>query len=184
MITTALIVHPAAPAGPRTLTLAQPTADDARCQALFASSLQRSDAPGADAVAEAIRITVQQLGPDGCAGRMAQEFGDHPEAAAARMGWIRSLPTVKDVSAELAINPDTVVKADRQLEHEGLAAGRPGQGTFITGTLSPTDPGPYGALRRSLERWLREAHYAGLREEAVTALISVVRHDLRREGVA
>jgi hypothetical protein len=58
---------------------------------LFASSLQRSDAPGADAVAEAIRVTVQQLGTDGCTGRMAQEFGDHPEAAAARMRWVRSL---------------------------------------------------------------------------------------------
>ena len=44
------------------------------------------------------------------------------------------LPTVKDVAADLAINPNTVVKAYRQLEHEGLAGGRPGQGTFITAT--------------------------------------------------
>jgi ABC-type nitrate/sulfonate/bicarbonate transport system ATPase subunit len=64
---------------------------DARCQALFASTLQRSDAPAGDVVAEAIRVTVQQLGTDGCTGRMAQEFGDHPEAAAARMRWVRSL---------------------------------------------------------------------------------------------
>jgi hypothetical protein len=91
MTTTALIVHPAAPTGPRKLPPAQPAVDDAPCQALFASHLQRSDAPGADAVAEAIRITVQQLGTDGCTGRMAQEFGDHPEAAAARMRWVRSL---------------------------------------------------------------------------------------------
>ncbi len=49
------------------------------------------------------------------------------------------LPTVKDVAGDLAINPNTVVKAYRQLEHEGLAGGRPGQGTFITGHLSP-DP--------------------------------------------
>jgi hypothetical protein len=90
MTTTALIVNPA-PAGPRKLTPAQPTGDNARCRALFASSLQRSDAPGADAVAEAIRATVQQLGADGCTGRMAQEFGDHPEAATARMRWVRSL---------------------------------------------------------------------------------------------
>jgi hypothetical protein len=66
-------------------------ADRGQCPVLFASSLQRSDAPGADAVAEAIRVTVQQLGTDGCTGRMAQEFGDHPEAAAARMRWVRSL---------------------------------------------------------------------------------------------
>src|SRR5215831_6721025 len=65
--------------------------DDARCQALFASTLQRSDAPSADMVAEAIRVTVQQLGTGGCAGWMAQEFGDHPEAAAERMRWARSL---------------------------------------------------------------------------------------------
>ncbi len=91
MTTTALIVHPAAAAGPRQLAPAQLTADDARCQALFASSLQRSDAPGAGAVAEAIRVTVQQLGTDGCTGQMAQEFGDHPDAAAARMRWVRSL---------------------------------------------------------------------------------------------
>jgi hypothetical protein len=62
-----------------------------RCRALFASSLQRSDAPGPGAVAEAIRVTVQQLGTDGCTGQMAQEFGDHPEAAAERMRWVRSL---------------------------------------------------------------------------------------------
>jgi ABC-type nitrate/sulfonate/bicarbonate transport system ATPase subunit len=65
--------------------------DDAQCYALFASSLQRSAAPGADIVAEAIRVTLRQLGTDGCTGRMAQEFGDHPEAAAERMRWVRSL---------------------------------------------------------------------------------------------
>ena len=59
--------------------------------ALFASSLQRSDAPTADVVAEAIRVAVRQLGADGCTSRMAQEFGDHPEAAAERMRWVRSL---------------------------------------------------------------------------------------------
>ncbi|HYB18437.1 MAG TPA: hypothetical protein VEF71_23650 [Streptosporangiaceae bacterium] len=91
MTTMALIVHPAAPARPRKLTPAQPSAGDARCPALFASSLQRSDAPGPGAVAEAITAIVRQLGTDGCIGLMAQEFGDHPEAAAARMRWVRSL---------------------------------------------------------------------------------------------
>lgn len=91
MTTTALVVHTAALIGPRKLAPAQLTVDDARCQALFASTLQRSDAPGADAVAEAIRVTVQKLGATGCTGRMAQEFGDHPEAAAERMRWVRSL---------------------------------------------------------------------------------------------
>ncbi len=64
---------------------------DARCEALFASGLQRSDAPAAEAVAEAISRAVRQLGIRGCAGRMAQEFGDHPEAAADRMRWVRRL---------------------------------------------------------------------------------------------
>ena len=64
---------------------------DARCTALFASGLQRSDALTGDAVTEAVRLTVRQLGVRGCAARMAQEFGDHPEAAIDRMRWIRQL---------------------------------------------------------------------------------------------
>lgn len=103
------------------------------------------------------------------------------------LGYLREgdrLPTVKEVAGDLVINPNTVVKAYRQLEHEGLAGGRPGQGTFITSANSPVTPGSYRSLRRSLERWLREAHDAGLSEEAVTALISVVRQDLCGEEVA
>jgi len=61
----------------------------ARCEALFASGLQPSDAPTADMVAEAINCTVQQVGISGCVGKMAQEFGDHPDAAADRMRWVR-----------------------------------------------------------------------------------------------
>jgi hypothetical protein len=67
------------------------TVYDARCEALFVSALQRSDAPTAEAVAEAISHTVQQLGVGGCASRMAQEFGDHPDAASDRMRWVRQL---------------------------------------------------------------------------------------------
>ena len=63
----------------------------ARCEALFASGLQRSDTPTAEAVAEAISRTVRQFGLRGCVSRMAQEFGDHPEAAADRMRWVRRL---------------------------------------------------------------------------------------------
>jgi hypothetical protein len=65
--------------------------NDARCEALFASGLQRSDAPTAEAVAHAISRTVRELGTRGCASQMAQEFGDHPEAALDRMRWIRQL---------------------------------------------------------------------------------------------
>ncbi len=65
--------------------------DDAWCEALFASGLQRSDAPTAASVAEAISGAVRRFGTRGCAGRMAQEFGDHPQAAAERMRWVRWL---------------------------------------------------------------------------------------------
>jgi hypothetical protein len=64
---------------------------DTRCEALFASGLQRSDTPTAEAVAEAISRTVRQFGVHGCVSRMAQEFGDHPEVAADRKRWVRQL---------------------------------------------------------------------------------------------
>jgi GntR family transcriptional regulator len=102
------------------------------------------------------------------------------------LGYLREgdqLPTVKELAGDLAINPNTVVKAYRQLEHEGLAGGRPGQGTFITATLAPPPPAASGSLRSSLEDWFRSAQEAGLSEEAVTALIAVVRHEMRKERV-
>jgi hypothetical protein len=76
---------------------------DARCVALFASRLQRSDAPVPWALAEVISRTVRQFGVAGCASRMAQEFGDHPEAAAIRMRWIRQLIT--EMPAPVASRP-------------------------------------------------------------------------------
>jgi hypothetical protein len=74
--------------------------NEARCEALFASGLQPSDAPTADMVAEAIDYTVQEVGISGCVGQMAQEFGDHPDAAAERMRWARQL------AAWAAVRPD------------------------------------------------------------------------------
>ena len=65
--------------------------NDARCVALFASGLQQSDAPAAAELAEVIGRTVRRFGIAGCASRMAQEFGDHPDVAASRMRWIRQL---------------------------------------------------------------------------------------------
>jgi GntR family transcriptional regulator len=102
------------------------------------------------------------------------------------LGYLRAgdrLPTVKELAGDLAINPNTVVKAYRQLEHEGLAGGRPGQGTFITAALAPPPPAASGSLRASLEDWFRSAQEAGLSEEAITALIAVVRHEMQRERV-
>jgi hypothetical protein len=71
--------------------MTQLNVNDARCEALFASGLQRSDLPSAAATAEAISRTVLQLGVRGCAARIAQEFGDHPEAARDRMQWVRQV---------------------------------------------------------------------------------------------
>nr|WP_285627570.1 GntR family transcriptional regulator [Actinoallomurus iriomotensis] len=103
------------------------------------------------------------------------------------LGHLRSgdqLPTVKEVVASLAINPNTVVKAYRQLEHEGMVNARPGQGTFITASIEPVAPGPYARLRHSLEQWVRDAHAAGLDDETVTAMFASVHSELRTEGAA
>src|SRR5262252_7362654 len=72
-------------------TPARAAVTGARRVALFASGLQRSDAPTAVMAAEAITATVRRFGIHGCLGRMAQEFGDHPDTAAARMRWICQL---------------------------------------------------------------------------------------------
>jgi hypothetical protein len=73
------------------ITVTQLDVSGARCQALFCSGLQPSDAPAADMVATAISRAVQQFRIGGCAGQMAQDFGDHPDAAAMRMRWVRQL---------------------------------------------------------------------------------------------
>jgi GntR family transcriptional regulator len=106
------------------------------------------------------------------------------------LGYLRAgdrLPTVKEVAVDLAINPNTVVKAYRQLEHEGLTAGRPGQGTFITASPEPAGvqvpSAAAGKLRRSLDRWLRDAVAAGLSEQAITALIAAARRDAAATAV-
>ena len=80
------------------------------------------------------------------------------------------LPTVKDVVAHLAINPNTVLKAYRELEHSGLVAARAGVGTFVTSTLSDASLAAHGPLRLELERWLTKARRAGLDDESIEAL--------------
>ena len=80
------------------------------------------------------------------------------------------LPTVKEVVARLAINPNTVLKAYRELEHEGLVAARPGVGTFVTGPLSDASLAAHGPLRHALQRWIAKARRAGLDDESIEAL--------------
>ncbi len=81
------------------------------------------------------------------------------------------LPTVKEVVAELAINPNTVLKAYRELEHEGLVSGRPGVGTFVTRTLVSPSPQVTAHLRRRLARWVDDASDAGLDVETMIGLL-------------
>ena len=86
--------------------------------------------------------------------------------------------------ASLAINPNTVLKAYRELETKGLAAGRPGQGTFILATLSQVALPELTTLRRSLLGWLATADAAGLDEDGIVALFASVLRDFceRRSG--
>jgi GntR family transcriptional regulator len=81
------------------------------------------------------------------------------------------LPTVREVVEQIVIHPNTVFKAYRELEHEGLVASRPAHGTFIIRTVPSTSLASHAALRRSLERWLQRAHDAGLDDESILALI-------------
>ena len=92
---------------------------------------------------------------------------------ALRVGMLRQgdqLPTVKEVVGRLAINPNTVLKAYRELEHEGLASARPGVGTFVTGSLGAESIAAQGALRQALQRWIVKARRAGLDDESIEAL--------------
>jgi len=102
---------------------------------------------------------------------------------ALRLGLLNEgdqLPTVKDVVAALAINPNTVLRAYRELEHEGLVAARPGVGTFVTRTLADTTLAAHGPLRQDLRRWLGKARTAGLDEESIEALfLDTFRSEMR-----
>ena len=97
----------------------------------------------------------------------------HQVRQALRLGLLREgdqLPTVKDVVGRLAINPNTVLKAYRELEYEGLVAARPGLGTFVTRTLSDGSLAALGPLRRDLQRWIGKARRTGLDDESIEAL--------------
>jgi GntR family transcriptional regulator len=94
------------------------------------------------------------------------------------------LPTVKEVVGKLAINPNTVLKAYRELEHAGLVAARPGVGTFVTGTLSDTSLAAHGPLRNDLRRWIGKAQRAGLDNESIEDLFQYTFRSMSAEDVA
>jgi GntR family transcriptional regulator len=106
---------------------------------------------------------------------------------ALRLGLLREgdqLPTVKDVVAALAINPNTVLKAYRELEHEGLVQARPGRGTFVTRTLTDNTLASHGPLRQDLRRWLAKARKAGLDEESIEALFMTTFRTTAQQDIA
>ncbi len=103
---------------------------------------------------------------------------------ALRIGYLNTgdqLPKVRDVVALLAINPNTVLKAYRELEIKGLAAGHPGQGTFVKATLSQATLPELTRLRSSLLTWLATADTAGLDEDGIVALFTSALRDFRNQ---
>jgi len=99
---------------------------------------------------------------------------------ALRLGWLEpgdQLPTVHELAASAAVNPNTVLKAYRELEREGLAVGRPGQGTFIVKSLTQLSPGAYATLGRRLVAWITAARSAGLDDEGICDLFAATFRD-------
>jgi GntR family transcriptional regulator len=97
--------------------------------------------------------------------------------SALRLGLLEEgdrLPTVKEVSVALAINPNTVLKAYRELEYEGLVAGRQGVGTFVTKTASEESVAVHQELSQDLLAWLRKARAAGLDADSIEAIFQRV----------
>ena len=84
------------------------------------------------------------------------------------------LPTVKEVVAGLAINPNTVLRAYRELELEGFTEGRRGVGTFVADGVPALPAGDVKELRTALQRWVARARGAGLDEDDMGALFWTV----------
>ena len=104
---------------------------------------------------------------------------------ALRMGVLNvgdQLPTVREVVAEVAVNPNTVLKAYRDLEREGLVEARAGQGTFVRSRPPGPPPGTHSRLGHSLARWVREARAAGLDDESIESLLRVTLRTMDAAG--
>lgn len=106
----------------------------------------------------------------------------HQVEDAVRLGHLLKddkLPTVKHIARTLAINPNTVMKAYRELEYRGLARGRPGLGTFITAEITPIATPIQIELRAELEAWTTKAVAAGLSSDEIASLTTSVLDNLR-----
>ena len=104
-------------------------------------------------------------------------------AHAIRVGMLRPgdrLPSVREVVTQIPINPNTVHRAYRELEHAGLVTGRPGLGTFVAESVEPqTSPRRQAALREELRQWARKAARAGVDDDGMRGLLAEVLHDDR-----
>jgi len=94
------------------------------------------------------------------------------------------MPTIRELVASLAINPNTVLKAYRELEMEGLVGGRPGQGTFVLEALPGASQVDLAEMRMSLERWLTRAKELGMDEESIVALFDTTMRNFHEGAVA
>jgi GntR family transcriptional regulator len=106
---------------------------------------------------------------------------------ALRMGLLDvgdQLPPVREVVSATAINPNTVLKAYRDLEREGLVEARAGHGTFVRQRPPGPPPGTHARLGRSLARWVREAREAGLDDESIESLLRVTLQAAAEEETA
>ena len=106
---------------------------------------------------------------------------------ALRMGLLDvgdKLPAVREVVAATAVNPNTVLKAYRDLEREGLIEARPGHGTFVLKRPPGPPPGTVSRLGRGLARWVRQAREAGLDDESIESLLRVTLHAAAEEEIA
>ncbi len=93
---------------------------------------------------------------------------------ALRLGWLQpgdKLPTAHEVAATVVINPNTVQKAYKELEYEGLVVGRPGRGTFVQRSLTQANPESLSTLAHQLEPWIVAARAAGLDDDGIMDVV-------------
>jgi GntR family transcriptional regulator len=106
---------------------------------------------------------------------------------ALRMGMLTvgdQLPSVREVVTATAINPNTVLKAYRDLEREGLVEARTGHGTFVRARPPGPPPGTHSRLGRGLASWVREARAAGLDDDAIESLLRITLQAQAEEDIA
>jgi GntR family transcriptional regulator len=107
----------------------------------------------------------------------------HQVRQAILLGRLRvgdQLPPVREVVTKIALNPNTVFKAYRELEHLGVVEMRLGHGTFVRRAPRQVSSSDLAAMRRSLLRWMKSAREAGLDPDSIRALFTETFHEEQR----